>query len=60
MADGGALTFGLRHVYLMEHDLEHVHSVLKGRDAVVYQRVHALGFEPRDAEAAEWVTPMMV
>ena len=46
MADSGTLEFGLKHVYPMEHDLEHVHSgILKGGDTVVYQRVRALGFE---------------
>ena len=46
MADGGTLAFGLRHVYPIEESLEHVHNILKGSDAVVYQTVHALGFEP--------------
>jgi hypothetical protein len=46
LPDGGALGFGLRHVYPIEDDLEHVHSVLKGSDAVVYQSVRALGYEP--------------
>jgi hypothetical protein len=36
MAEGGTLAFGLRHVY----------NSLKGSDAVVYQSVRALGFEP--------------
>ena len=36
MADGGMLAFGLRHVY----------KVLKGSDAVPYQSIRALGFEP--------------
>jgi hypothetical protein len=46
MAEGGTLAFGLSHVYPMERDLEQVHNVLKGSDAVVYQSVRALGFEP--------------
>jgi hypothetical protein len=46
LADGGTLAFGLRHVYPIEDSLEHVHSVLKGSDAVVYQSVRALGYEP--------------
>ncbi|KAF8495794.1 hypothetical protein F5888DRAFT_1615451, partial [Russula emetica] len=46
MAEGGMLAFGLRHVYPIEGDLKHVHNVLKGSDAVVYQCVRALGFEP--------------
>jgi hypothetical protein len=46
MADGGTLAFGLRHVYPIERDLKHVHGLLKGSDALVYQSVRALGFEP--------------
>ena len=46
MAYGGTLAFGLRHVYPIERDLKHVHDVLKGSDAVVYQSVRALRFEP--------------
>jgi hypothetical protein len=46
LADGGSLGFGLRHVYPIENNLEHVYRVLKGSDAVVYQGVRALGFEP--------------
>ena len=46
MADGGTLAFGLRHVYPIEHDLKHVHNILKGSDAVVFESVRALGFEP--------------
>jgi catechol 2,3-dioxygenase-like lactoylglutathione lyase family enzyme len=46
LADGGTLAFGLRHVYSIEDDLEHVYSALKGSDAVVYQSVLALGYEP--------------
>ena len=46
MAEGGTLAFGLRHVYPIEHDLKHVHNVLKGSDVVVFQSVRALGFEP--------------
>jgi hypothetical protein len=46
MAEGGTLGFGLRHVYPIKRDLKHVHNILKGSDAVVYQRVRALGFEP--------------
>src|SRR5882757_3096687 len=46
LAYGGSLGFGLRHVYPIENNLEHVYSVLKGSDAVVYQSVRALGFEP--------------
>jgi len=40
------LAFGLRHVYPIKDDLKHVHSVLKGCDALVYQSVRALGYEP--------------
>ncbi|KAI0246402.1 hypothetical protein BJV78DRAFT_1255310 [Lactifluus subvellereus] len=46
LPDGGTLGFGLRHVYQVEHTLEHVYSLLKGSDATVYQSVRALGFEP--------------
>jgi hypothetical protein len=46
MAQGGTLAFGLRHVYPIEKSLEHIHDVLKGSDAVVYQSVRALGFDP--------------
>ena len=46
MADGGTLAFGLRHVYPIEKSLKHVYNILKGSDAVVYQSMRALGFEP--------------
>ena len=47
MADGGILGFGLRHGYTIEsHALEYLYDVLKGSDAVVYQSMRALGFEP--------------
>jgi hypothetical protein len=46
LPDGGTLGFGLRHVYPIEKKLKQVHNVLKGSDAVVYQSVRALGFEP--------------
>jgi hypothetical protein len=46
MADGGTLAFGLRHVYPIGDSLEHVYKVLKGSDAVVYQSMRALGFDP--------------
>jgi hypothetical protein len=46
MADGGTLGFGLRHVYPIKKSLKHVYNVLKGSDAVVYQSMRALGFEP--------------
>jgi hypothetical protein len=39
-------SLGLRHVYPIEGDLKHVYNVLKGSDAVVYQSVRAIGFEP--------------
>jgi hypothetical protein len=44
--DGGTLAFGLRHVYPIKNNLKHVHSILKANDAVVYQSVQALGYEP--------------
>ena len=46
MADGGTLAFGLRHVYPIKDTLKHVYNVLKASDAVVYQNMRALGFEP--------------
>jgi hypothetical protein len=48
IADGGTLAFGLRHVYPIKKSLslKDVSNVLKGSDAVVYQSVRALGFEP--------------
>jgi hypothetical protein len=47
LGDGGTLAFGLRHIYpIKNNSLEHVYSVLKGSDAVVYQSVLALGFQP--------------
>jgi hypothetical protein len=46
MADGGTLAFGLRHVYPIKKSLKHVYDVLKGNDAVVYQNMRALGFDP--------------
>ena len=46
MADGGTLAFGLRHVYPINETLRPVYRILKGSDAVVYQGVRALGYEP--------------
>ena len=46
MADGGTLGFGLVHVYPINGSLKHVYNVLKGSDAVVYESMRALGFEP--------------
>ncbi|KAI0277142.1 hypothetical protein BGY98DRAFT_1107893 [Russula aff. rugulosa BPL654] len=46
MADGGTLAFGLRHVYPIKESLKHVYDVLKGSDAVVYQSMRVLGFDP--------------
>ena len=46
MADGGTLAFGLRHIYPIKRNLKHVYNVLKGSDAVVYQTMGTLGFEP--------------
>lgn len=46
LADGGTLIFGLRHIYPIKDDLTSVYEVLKGSDAMVYQSVLALGFEP--------------
>ena len=47
MAGGGALAFGLRHVYpIKDTGLKHVYDILKGSDAVVYQSARMLGYEP--------------
>ena len=46
LADGGTLAFGLRHVYPIKNDLNHVYKILKGSDALVYRSVLALGHEP--------------
>ncbi len=46
LADGGTLVFGLRHVYPIKDDLNHVYKILKESDAVVYQSVVGLGYEP--------------
>ena len=46
LADGGTLAFGLRHVYPIKNGLNHVYKILKGSDALVYQSVLALGYEP--------------
>jgi len=46
LRNGGTLAFGLRHVYPIKNSLKHVYKALKGSDAVVYQSVRALGFEP--------------
>ncbi len=60
---GGALAFGLRHVYPIENDpgdrspLEHIYGALKGSDAIVYQTVRALGFQPVLYMHYEWTTP---
>ncbi|KAI0276031.1 hypothetical protein BGY98DRAFT_935363 [Russula aff. rugulosa BPL654] len=57
LADGGTLAFGLRHVYPIKDSLEHLYGVLKGCDAVVYQTVRALGFEPVLSLYYEWEPP---
>jgi hypothetical protein len=46
LADGGTLAFGLMHVYPIKKYLKHVYKILKGSDAVVYQSLQALGYEP--------------
>jgi hypothetical protein len=66
LADGGTLAFGLRHVYPISDDeenpapLEPVYRALKGSDAIVYQTVHALGFQPMLYMYYEWETTMGV
>jgi len=63
LASGGTLAFGLRHVYPIDDDeenptpLEPVYEALKGSDAVVYQTVRALGFQPVLYMYYEWTTP---
>jgi len=47
MAEGGTLAFGLRHSYPFKYDLKPIYDVLKGSDAVVYQTLRVLGFEPK-------------
>jgi hypothetical protein len=46
LPQGGTLGFGLQHVYQLGDTLKHVYGLLKGSDAVVYQTMCALGFEP--------------
>jgi hypothetical protein len=46
LGDGGTLAFGLRHIYPIKNSLKHLYNALKGSDAVVYQSVRALGFQP--------------
>jgi hypothetical protein len=59
---GGALAFGLRHVYPIEDDpghpspLEDIYGALKGSDAIVYQTARALGFQPVLYMHYEWTT----
>ncbi|KAH9966987.1 hypothetical protein BJV74DRAFT_983713 [Russula compacta] len=46
LADGGTMLFGLRHIYPIGDDLRSVYSTLKGSDAMLYQSILAVGFEP--------------
>jgi hypothetical protein len=46
LLEGGTLGFGLRHMYQLNDNLDHAYGLLKGSDAVVYQTMRALGFEP--------------
>ncbi|KAF8463742.1 hypothetical protein DFH94DRAFT_796348 [Russula ochroleuca] len=56
LAEGGTLAFGLRHVYPIKDDLKHVHGVLKGSDALVYQNpVLYTYYEHNRLEPAEGV-----
>ena len=61
LAYGGTLAFGLRHVYPIsdeaENPLEPVYRALKGSDAIVYQTVRALGFQPMLYMYYEWERP---
>jgi hypothetical protein len=67
LADGGTLAFGLRHVYPIERDkreqftsLKHIYGTLKGSDAVLYQTIRTLGFQPVLYMYYEWKTPNRV
>jgi len=42
LSDGGTLAFGLRHVYRIKNNLNHVYEILKGSVAVLYQSVLVL------------------
>jgi hypothetical protein len=64
LTDGGTLGFGLRHVYPIESPkrwnakpLEPVYGALKGCDAIIYQAIHVLGFQPVLYMYYEWETP---
>ena len=61
LPQGGTLAFGLRHIYpidpLTRRPLEPIYGALKGSDAVVYQTVRALGFQPVLYLFYEWTTP---
>ena len=46
LPEGGALGFGMMHVYRIDGELTHHHNILKGSDAVVYRTACALGYEP--------------
>jgi hypothetical protein len=48
LPDGSMLGFGLQHVYQVEggQGLKHVYDLLKRSDAIVYQAIRALWFEP--------------
>jgi hypothetical protein len=37
---------GMRHKYQVKDRLKHVYTLLKGRDATVYESLRALGYEP--------------
>jgi hypothetical protein len=46
LPNGGLLGFKMRHLYQINDKLEHVYGLLKASDAIVYQNLRALGFEP--------------
>ncbi|KAI0317216.1 hypothetical protein OF83DRAFT_1059009 [Amylostereum chailletii] len=46
LPDGGAIGFGLHHVYPFSESISHVPQLLKGSDAVLWRVFSTLGFEP--------------
>jgi hypothetical protein len=54
LAYGGALGFGLRHVYPAGREIKHIYGLLKASDAVLYRSFRALGFQPALYLYYEW------